>query len=147
MHFFHSRRKLCFATAVYNVYLSTKAERCSCSVHCYVSTADNSNLFAAADWRCVILTKCLHQIVSCQVFICGEYAVCIFTRNAHKSWKSGTGTDKDCFKAFFFHQIIHRNCLSNNGIGFNLNAKALYILHFGSYYRRLRKTELRNTIG
>ena len=103
MYFLHTRRKLFLATAVYDMYLRAKSLCSSRSIHSNVTAADNDNFLACFD-RCIILIfKCLHQVVSGQELICRKYAHCLLARNTHKSWKSGTGTDKYGLKSLVFH--------------------------------------------
>ena len=129
------------------MYFSTKTKCCSCSIHCYVSAADNSYLLAVCDRCVVILAECLHQVISGQVLIRGKYAVGIFTRNTHELRKSGTRTDEDCLETFFIHQLVDCDRFSDNYVCLNLNAQLADILDLRLYNAALRKTELRNAVG
>ena len=71
------------------------------SVHSNVTAADNSDCLAVADGGIIFGQICLHQIDSCQVFICRKYTVCLFSRNTHELRKSGSGADKYCIISFF----------------------------------------------
>ena len=129
------------------MYFSTKTKCCSCSIHCYVSAADNSYLLAVCDRCVVILAECLHQVVSGQVFICREYAFCSLTRDTHKHRKTGTGTDEDRLKSFLIEQLVDGDGFADNDVGFDLYAERFYVLYFFCNNIKLRKTELRNTVN
>ena len=45
----------------------------------------------------VIIAECFHQVVSGQELVCGEYAVCVLTRDSHEHRKACAGTDEDCY--------------------------------------------------
>ena len=102
MNFLCTGRKLCLRTTVNNVYLCAETKCGSCSVHSYVAAADYSNFLAVCDRGIVIIAECFHQVVSGQELVCGEYAVCVLTRDSHEHRKASTGTDEYCFKSFVF---------------------------------------------
>ena len=147
MNFLHTSRKLCLTAAIYNMYLCSKTKRCSCSIHCYVSAAYNSYLFSCHNRGVIILTECLHQVVSGQILIGGKYAVGILTRNSHKFRKTCTGTDENSLKAFLIHQFINGYGLSDNHICLNGHTQLFHIFNLAADNGILRKTELRNTVG
>ena len=70
MYFFHSGRKFFFTSSIYNMNLCAKSQCCSCSIHCNVTTTNDSYLLATHN-RCIgIFIECFHQVASCQVLIC-----------------------------------------------------------------------------
>ena len=147
MYLFHSGRKLLLTSAVYDMRFRTQTKCCSCSIHSHVSTTYNSHLFGMHDRSIGIRRKGLHQIAPGQILIGREHTVCLLTGNSHKFRKSGTGTDKDSRKAFFFHQIIDRYRLADYHIGLDLHTKGLDIFNFLLNNIFFGKTEFRNAVN
>ena len=44
--------------------------------------------------------------------------------------KTCSGTDEDCLKALFLHQLINGNRLTDDHVCLDLNAQSFYILDF-----------------
>ena len=129
------------------MYFRTKTQGCSRSIHCHVSAADNSDFFAVSDRGIVVLAVCFHQVVSGQIFICREYAVCLFSRDSHEHRKTCAGTDEDSLKAFLLHQFVDGHGFSDDDIGFDFYAERFYVLDLFCNDFILRKTELRNSVA
>ena len=146
MNFFCSCRKLCFTSSVYYMNFCAETKSCSCSIHSYVTTTNNGYFLTGSDRCIVIITESFHQVTSCQVFICGEYFVCILSRNSHEHWKSGTGSDEYCLESFFFHQLIDCCGFTNNNVCLEFNTELFYFLDLFCNDFLFWKTELRNTI-
>ena len=146
VHFFHTGRKLFFTSSVNNMNLGPETKRCSCRIHSYVSAADYRYLFAAHDRRLGILAECLHQVASCQIFICREHTVRIFSGDSHKLGKPCAGADEYSRKAFFCHKLIDGYGFSHNYIGFNCNTQRFYVFNFLLHYGFLGKTEFRDSV-
>ena len=70
MYFLNSCRKLCFAAAIYDMYICTETKCCSCGIHCYISTTDYGNFLSWNDRCIIIFIKSFHKIASCKVLIC-----------------------------------------------------------------------------
>ena len=119
----------------------------SCSVHRNVSTADNRNFLSSCNRCVVILPVCFHQIVSGQVLVCREHAVCLFARDSHKHRETCAGTDEDCLISLFLHQFINGDRFSDNYICLNIYAERFDILDFSGNNLVFRKTEFRNSIA
>ena len=136
-----------FSSSVYDMYFSTKSESSSCSIHSYVTTADNSNFLTCCD-RCIIrVIECFHQVASCQVLVCREYTACVFTRDSHKHRKTCTGTDKYSFKSFIFDQLIDCCGFTDNNVCFKFNTEFFNFLDLFLNNFLFWKTEFRNTIN
>ena len=146
MNLFCSGRKFLLAPTIYDMGFCPQTESRTRRIHRHITTADNNHLAARVDW-CIIMQISFHQIIPCQIFIGGEYAVGLFARNSHEFWKSGTGTDKYCIKTFFIHQLIDRHRFSDNHICFNLNPKFFNIFNLMGYHLILWQTEFRNSIN
>ena len=146
MYFFCSCRKFCFTSSVYDMYFCTETKCGSCSIHCYVSAADNSYFLAMYDRCIVIFTECFHQVVSCQVLVCRKYTFCGFSRDSHEHRQTCTGTDEDCFKTFFIHQFINGDRTSDDHVCLDLNTECFYVFYFFCNNIQFRKTEFWNTI-
>ena len=146
VNFLCSCRKLCLTSSVYDMNLCTETESRSRCVHRYVSTADNSNFLTSSDRCVIIVAERLHKVASCQVLVCGEYAVCVLARDSHKSRKTGTGTDEDCLVALFVHQLVNGYRLADNYVCLDVNAEFLHVLDLRLYNALFRKTELRNSV-
>ena len=147
MNFLCSCRKLCLTSSVYDMYLSTKSQSCSCSIHGNVTTADNCNLFACCD-RCIVgIIECFHEVASCQVLVCGEYTACILTRDTHEHRKSCTGTDEYSLKSLVLDQLIDGSGFTDDNVCLEFNAKLFDLLDLFLDNLLLRKTELRNTVN
>ena len=146
MYFFHSGRKLLFASAVYNMYLSTQTKCGSCSIHSHVTAAYHSYLLTMHDRCSGIGVKRLHQIASGQVFIGREYTVGILAGDTHELRKSCTGTDKYSLEALFVHQLIDGHGFTYHYVGFNMNTERFYIFDLFCHNAALGKTELRDTV-
>ena len=146
MYFFYSCRKFCFASTVYDMYFRTKTKCCSGSIHSYVTTTDNGNFLTCCD-RCIVrIIKCLHQVTSCQVFICREYSVGCLARDSHEHRKTCSGTDEYSFKIFLFHQLVDGCRFTDNNVCLEFNAKLFDFFDFFLNNFLLWKTEFRNTI-
>ncbi len=63
MYFFCSCRKLCFTSSVYDMYFSTQTKSSSCSIHCNVTTADNSNFLTVFDRCIMVITKAFIRLL------------------------------------------------------------------------------------
>ena len=146
MYFFLTRRELFLGTTVDDMYLGAQTQCCTRSVHGYVTSADYGYLFAVEDRGIVVLIKCLHQVISGQELVRGEYAAGCLSRNTHKLRKSCAGSDKYSVKAFLLHQLVDGYRLSDDNVSLDLNAERFYILYLRKYDAVLRKTELRNTV-
>ena len=146
MNFLCTGRKLSFATTVNDMYLSAETKSGSCSIHSYVSAANNCNFLAVCDWCIIVITESFHQVVSGQELVGREYAVGVLTRDSHEHRKTSTGTDEYSFKALFVHQLVDGGGFTDNNVGLDLNTESLYVLNLFLYNSALRKTELRNTI-
>ena len=128
------------------MYFRTETQRGTCSIHCYVTTADYGNFLTLHDRCGGLLVKCLHQVASGQVLVCGEYAVCVLARDTHKLRQTCTGTDEYGTEAFLVKQLIDRDGLADDHVGVDLYTQRLYVLDLFFHNRFLRKTELRNTV-
>ncbi len=146
MDFFYSGGKFFLAPPIYDMHFRTQTQRCSCRIHGDIAAAYDSHLFTLHDRRCGIAVKCLHQIASGQIFICGEYAVGIFPRNPHELRKSCAGTYEYRIKSFFLQKLVDRRGFSDHNVSLYLYAKRFYIIDLLLNNIFLRKTELRNTI-
>ena len=147
MNFLCSCRKLCFTSSVYDMYFCTKSQSCSCSIHCYVTTADNGNFLACCD-RCIIrIIECFHQVASCQVFVCGEYAACVLSRDSHEHRKTCTGADEYSFKSFVLDQLVDGCGFTDDNVCFEFNAKFFDFFDFFLNDFLFWKTEFRDTIN
>jgi len=147
MNFLCSCRKLCLTSSVYDMYLSAKSQSCSCSIHSNVTTADNCNFLACRD-RCIVrIIECFHEVASCQVLVCREYAACILTRDTHEHRKTCTGTDEYSLKSLIFDQLIDRCGFTDNNVCLEFNAKLFNFLDLFLNDFLFRKTELRNTVN
>ena len=129
------------------MYLCAQTKCGSGSVHGYVSAAYYGYLFAQEDRCVIIVSECLHQVASGQVFICGEYAVGIFTGDSHELGKSCAGADKYGLKALFVHQLVNGYGLSDDHVCLDLNAQLLYIFNLRTNDSGLWQTEFRDTVG
>ena len=146
MNFLCSCRKLCLTSSVYDMYLSAKSQSCSCSIHSNVTTADNCNFLACCN-RCIVgIIECFHEVASCQVLVCREYAACILTRDTHEHRKTCTGTDEYSLKSLIFDQLIDRCGFTDNNVCLEFNAKLFDFFDFFLNNFLLWKTEFRNTI-
>ena len=147
MYFFCSCRKLRLTSSVYNMYFCTQTKCSSCSIHCNITTTDNSNFFTSFNRCIMVITKRFHQVTSCQIFISREYTVAYFTRDSHKHWKTCSRTDKYSFKSFFFKKLIDCSRFTDNNVCFNFYAKRFYVFNLFFYNFIFWKTEFRNTIN
>ena len=129
------------------MYLSTKTKSSSCSIHSYVTTADNNNFLSGYDRCVVVIAESFHQVTSCQVFICGEDTVGYFTRDTHEHRQTRTGSDKYCFEPFIFHQFIYSSGFTDDNVGVDLNTERFYIFNFCFYNFIFWQTEFRNTVN
>src|SRR5699024_3354509 len=125
---------LFFRTAVHNMYLSAESECSTGSVHGYVSAAYYRYLVSLCDRSVIVLIEGLHQIVSGQIFIRGEYAAGRLARDSHELGKSRSGADEYGVKAFLLHQLVDGHRLSYNHVCLNLYAERFYIFHLGQNY-------------
>ena len=146
MNLLHTGGKLFLGTAVYDMYLSAEAEGCTGRVHSHVSAADDCHLVALRDRGIVIFIKGLHQVISGQILVGGEYAAGGLARDSHELRKSRAGTDEYGVKAFLLHQLVDGDGLSYDHVGLNLHAQRFHILHLGKHDAVLGKTELRNAV-
>ena len=94
----------------------------------------------------VIVSVCLHEVISCKELICREYAVEVLARDAHELRESGSGTYEYRRKSFLIKERVDCNCPSGDHVCLDLYAKSLYGLYFRRYNLVLWKAELRNTI-
>ena len=146
MHLFHSGRKFCLASAVYDMYFRSKAQRSPGCIHGNVSAAYYRDLLACHD-RCIIrIIEGLHQIAPGQVFIGRKYAVGCLARDSHKHRKACAGADKYGFEVFLLHQLVDGSGFSDHYIRLKLNAQFFYFLDLFFNDLFLWKTELRNSV-
>ena len=147
MNFLCSCRKLCLTSSVYDMYLSTKSQSCSCSIHGNVTTADNCNFLACCD-RCIVgIIECFHEVASCQVLVCGEYTACVLTRDTHEHRKTCTGTDEYGLKSLILDQLIDGSRFTDDNVCLKFNAKLFNFLDLFLNDFLFWKTELRNTVN
>ena len=129
------------------MYLCAKTKCSSCSVHGNVTTAYNCNFLAVCDRGIIILAECFHQVVTCQILISGEYAVCLLTRDSHEHRKSGTGSDKYSLEALILKKLVDSYGFTDDNVGLDLNTERFYVLYLSSNDFVFRKTKLRNTVN
>ena len=147
MDFLHTGRQLSFASSVYNVNVRTKAKSRSGCVHGYVSAADDTDFLSDLDRCVIVITECLHQIISGQILVGGEDAQRALARDAHEHRQTGAGTDEDSFEAFLFHQLVDRDGFADDDVGLDLYTKPLDVLDLLVDNIDLRQTEFRNAIS
>ena len=116
----------------------------SCSIHCNISAANNSNCLGLYHWCIIFFPIALHQVDSGQIFVCRANSNQRFTRNAHKPWQTCTRTNKYCFIAVF-HQFINGENLANYHIWTDFNTQFFQCFYF-FLYDALRQTEFRNAV-
>ena len=72
---------------------------------------------------------CLHEIASCQEFVCGIHATEGFTRDTHKVGKSRTRADEYSFVSHF-KQLVNGKRFADDDVCLNLNPQHFKRFHF-----------------
>ena len=146
LYFFFSCRKFFHTTAVYDVnFFCTKTFCTSCSIHRYVTTTNDSNFLCVLDRGLASFFISLHQVNTCQEFVCGVNTLQTLSRNIHKSWKSGSGTYINGFVAHL-KQFIDCEDFSDYHVCLYINTDGFQVVDL-FLYDCFRKTEFRNTIN
>ena len=118
----------------------------SCRIHGNVTAADNSDCLAVADGGIIFGQICLHQIDSCQVFICGINADQCFAGDTHEGGQACACADKDSIKAHIVDDFINGKHLADNHICHNLYAQSSQLINF-LLHDCLGQTEFGNTVN
>ena len=146
MYLFYSGRELCLASSVHDMYVRAETQRRPGSIHSDISSAHDCDFLSCSDRGIVRIVKCLHQIASRQVFICGKYFIRILPRDAHKHRKACSRTDKHSFKSFIFHELVNGRGFSDHNVCLKFNAKLFYFLDLFCDNLLFRETELRDPV-
>ena len=117
------------------MYLSAKAEGCTGRVHSHVSAADDCHLVALRDRGIVIFIKGLHQVISGQILVGGEYAAGCLAR-IPMNFGSPAPEPMNTASKPSPHQLVDGDGLSYDHVGLNLHAQRFHILHLGKHGRR-----------
>ena len=128
------------------MYLCTKAQCRTGSIHSNISTTNNCNLLTNIIRSFVAFLVCEKQIVTSQEFVCRNYTTQIFSRNLHKIRQTCTRTNENCLEMLLVHKFVYRNRATYNDILLELSTEFLQILYLVLHNRMLWQTERRNTI-
>ena len=96
VNLFDTCRKLLLGTTIYDSGLCSETKRCAGSVHCYVASADHDHLLSGMDRGVIVIAICLHQVVSCEEFVCREYTIEMLSRDVHEARKTCSRAYKHC---------------------------------------------------
>ena len=94
----------------------------------------------------VIVSVCLHEVVSCKELICRKNTVVVLSRDVHESWKTCSRSDEHCRESFLVHKVVDSDCASCYDVCLDLYAESLHVFDCRSNNLVLRKAELRNSV-
>ena len=145
--FFLTSRHFIFTTTVNDINVfSTKSFSSTSSVHRHVTCTNDGSLLACVNRSCYFgELVSLHQVYTCQEFVCRIYTIEVFAVNLHKVRQTSTSTNINCIETFFFHQFFNGKGATDYSINYNLYAQIFQCFDF-VLYDFLRQTELGNAI-
>ena len=147
MHLFQTGGHFLFGTAVYDInVLRTHTLCASCRIHGNVAAADNGNRLAVADGGIIFGQICLHQVDSCQIFICGIYADQSLAGDTHEGGQTCACADEYGIEAHIVDDFINGKHLADNHICHNFYAQSSQLINF-LLHDCLRQTEFGNTVN
>ena len=117
-------------------------------VHGGVAAADYDYVAIAAVVDRLIVFRDLvgaHEIDAGEKFVGGVDAVEVFAGNAEKDGQTRAGGDKDRVVALVAHQLVERNALADDDVGFELDAHAAEVVDF-FFHDRLGQAELGDAV-